>query len=102
MFGGEVVERQQLVEIVKALSRESRILILDEPTAALSESEVQVLLGILRDLRARGVTCVYISHKLDEVRAIADAITVIRRGTTVGTADPRTVTNRSRPSLRRR
>src|SRR5687767_616213 len=65
------VGEKQLVEIVKALGKKSRILILDEPTAALSEHEVQVLLGILRDLRERGIACIYISHKLEEVFAIA-------------------------------
>jgi len=79
------VGRQQLVEIVKALSVESRILILDEPTAALSESEVEQLLTILRDLREQGVTCVYISHKLDEVFAISDRITVLRDGASIAT-----------------
>ena len=81
------VGHQQLVEIVKALGKESRILILDEPTAALSESEVEILLDILRDLRERGVTCVYISHKLDEVFAIADRITILRDGESVVTLD---------------
>ncbi|RYX85520.1 sugar ABC transporter ATP-binding protein [bacterium] len=78
---------QQLVEIVKALAKDSRILILDEPTAALSESEVEILLDILRDLRERGVTCVYISHKLGEVFAISDRITVLRDGATIVTLD---------------
>ncbi len=77
------IGQKQLVEIVKALRKESRVLILDEPTAALAEHEVQVLLGILRDLRARGISCVYISHKLDEVFAIADRITVLRDGASV-------------------
>jgi D-xylose transport system ATP-binding protein len=81
------VGQQQLVEIVKALSKESKILILDEPTAALSESEVEQLLDILRDLRTRGVTCVYISHKLDEVFAISDRITVLRDGASIATLD---------------
>ena len=81
------VGRQQLVEIVKALSKDSRVLILDEPTAALSESEVEKLLEILQDLRGRGVTCVYISHKLDEVFAVSDRITVLRDGASVTTLD---------------
>jgi D-xylose transport system ATP-binding protein len=81
------VGQKQLVEIVKALRKDSRILILDEPTAALAEHEVQVLIGILRDLRARGIACIYISHKLEEVFAIADRITVLRDGATVFTAD---------------
>jgi D-xylose transport system ATP-binding protein len=79
------VGQQQLVEIVKSLAKESKILILDEPTAALSESEVEQLLDILRDLRKRGVTCVYISHKLDEVFAISDRITVLRDGASIAT-----------------
>jgi D-xylose transport system ATP-binding protein len=79
------VGQKQLVEIVKALGKNSGLLILDEPTAALAEHEVQVLLDILRDLRSRGITCVYISHKLDEVFAIADRITVLRDGSTVTT-----------------
>ena len=79
------VGQQQLVEIVKALSKQSQILILDEPTAALSESEVQQLLQILHDLRAGGLTCVYISHKLDEVFALADRITVLRDGASIAT-----------------
>jgi D-xylose transport system ATP-binding protein len=77
--------RQQLVEIVKALAKDRRILILDEPTAALTDSEVDILLNILRDLRKRGISCIYISHKLDEVFAIADRITVLRDGESVGT-----------------
>jgi D-xylose transport system ATP-binding protein len=81
------VGEKQLVEIVKALAKNSRILILDEPTAALAEHEVQVLLRILRDLRAQGIACIYISHKLEEVFAIADRITVLLDGATVATLD---------------
>lgn len=81
------VGEKQLVEIVKALAKNSRILILDEPTAALAEHEVQVLLTILRDLRARGIACIYISHRLDEIFALADRITVLRDGATVFTAE---------------
>ncbi len=84
------VGQKQLVEIVKALRKDSRILILDEPTAALAEHEVQVLIAILRDLRARGIASIYISHKLDEVFAIADRITVLRDGATVFTSDAAT------------
>jgi D-xylose transport system ATP-binding protein len=79
------VGEKQLVEIVKALAKKSRLLILDEPTAALAEHEVQTLLGILRDLRARGLSCIYISHRLDEVFALADRITVLRDGATIAT-----------------
>src|SRR5829696_8410506 len=79
------IGRQQLVEIAKALSQNARILVLDEPTAALTESEVETLFNILRELTARGVGIIYISHKLDEVFAMADRITVLRDGKTVGT-----------------
>jgi D-xylose transport system ATP-binding protein len=79
------VGQKQLVEIVKALGKNSKVLILDEPTAALSEHEVQILLDILRDLRRRGIACIYISHKLEEVFAIADRITVLRDGKSIVT-----------------
>jgi len=78
------VGKQQLVEIAKALIKKSRILILDEPTASLTDREVEVLLGILRELKKEGVTCIYISHKLDEVFQIADDIMVLRDGESVG------------------
>lgn len=74
------IAQKQLVEIAKALSKESRILILDEPTAALAQHEVEVLLEMLRGLRSRGIACIYISHKLEEVFAIADRIAVLRDG----------------------
>ncbi|GMA51379.1 xylose import ATP-binding protein XylG [Alicyclobacillus contaminans] len=79
------VGEQQLVEIAKALKKRAEILILDEPTAALSEREVERLLQILRELRSRGVTCIYISHKLDEVLSIADTVTVLRDGRSIAT-----------------
>jgi ABC-type sugar transport system ATPase subunit len=79
------VGHQQLVEIAKALSRQARILILDEPTAALTEHEVETLMGILRRLKANGVTCIYISHKLSEVLNIADKVTILRDGETIAT-----------------
>jgi simple sugar transport system ATP-binding protein len=88
------VGARQRVEILKVLYRGAKILILDEPTAVLVPQEVDELFDNLRELKSEGLTIVFISHKLDEVRAIADEITVIRRGTTVGTADPKTVTNR--------
>jgi D-xylose transport system ATP-binding protein len=81
------VGERQLVEIVKALRKDSRVLILDEPTAALAEHEVQVLLGIVRDLKSRGIACIYISHKLEEVFSIADRITVLRDGATIITTN---------------
>jgi len=75
------------VEIVKALSKNSNILILDEPTAALAEHEVLILLDILRDLQSRGIASIYISHKLDELFAICDRITVLRDGSSIGTLE---------------
>jgi len=79
------IGQQQLVEIAKALSQDAKILVLDEPTAALTESEVETLFNILRKLKERGVGMIYISHKLDEVFAMSDRITVLRDGKTVGT-----------------
>lgn len=79
------IGQQQLVEIAKALSKEAKILVLDEPTAALTESEVETLFTILRKLKARGVGMVYISHKLNEVFEMSDRITVLRDGKTIGT-----------------
>ncbi len=83
------VGKQQLVEIAKALSKEVRLLILDEPTAALSEADSQALLDLMLELKAQGVTQIIISHKLNEVRRVADTVTVIRDGTTVSTIDTR-------------
>jgi putative multiple sugar transport system ATP-binding protein len=74
------VGKQQLVEIAKALSRDVKLLILDEPTSALNESDSENLLGLLRGLKDQGVTCVLISHKLKEVIKIADTVTVLRMG----------------------
>jgi D-xylose transport system ATP-binding protein len=79
------IGQQQLVEIAKALSQDAKILVLDEPTAALTESEVETLFEILRSLKKRGVGMIYISHKLDEVFRMSDRITVLRDGQTVGT-----------------
>jgi ABC-type sugar transport system ATPase subunit len=78
------VSVQQLIEIGKALSRDARILILDEPTSALSEAEANRLFEILRGLRAKGVGLIYISHKMDEIYALADRITVLRDGAFIG------------------
>lgn len=85
LVGDLGIGKQQLVEIAKALSKSASILILDEPTAALTEQEVAILMDILRRFRSRGVTCIYISHKLNEVLAIADKVTVLRDGQTIGT-----------------
>ncbi|MGH2449701.1 MAG: ABC transporter ATP-binding protein [Candidatus Limnocylindria bacterium] len=82
------VGQQQRVEMVKALYRRARILVLDEPTAVLTPQETEEIFAVLRRLRAEGTSIVFISHKLDEVLAIADRITVIRRGKVVGTRIP--------------
>lgn len=79
--------QQQLVEIAKALNKQVRLLILDEPTASLTEQETAILLDIIRDLQAHGIACIYISHKLNEVKAISDTICVIRDGQHIGTRD---------------
>ncbi len=79
------IGQQQLVEIGKALSQEARILVLDEPTAALTDAEVETLFGILQGLRERGVAMIYISHKLDEVFRLSNRITVLRDGRSIGT-----------------
>jgi len=86
------IGQQQLIEIAKAISKKADILILDEPTAALTESETDVLLNLLFKLRDRGVTCIYISHKLNEVFRISDYITVLRDGKTVGTYEKKQLT----------
>jgi simple sugar transport system ATP-binding protein len=90
---------RQRVEIAKVLYRGATTLILDEPTAVLVPQEVDELFGNLGELKREGLTVIFISHKLDEVRKVADSITVIRRGTTVGTADPRTTTARQLAEL---
>jgi len=81
------VGKQQLIEIAKALSKNVKLLILDEPTAALNETDSDNLLALLRGLKQQGVTCIMISHKLKEVISIADTVTVLRDGQTVCTLD---------------
>jgi general nucleoside transport system ATP-binding protein len=93
------VGERQRAEIIKVLFRGARILILDEPTAVLVPQEVDELFRNLRDLKREGVTVIFISHKLDEVLAIADRITVIRGGRTVKTVDPGDVTARQLAEL---
>ncbi|HEY8652451.1 MAG TPA: ATP-binding cassette domain-containing protein, partial [Dermatophilaceae bacterium] len=93
------VGRRQRVEILKVLYRGATILILDEPTAVLVPQEVDELFDNLRELKSEGLTVIFISHKLDEVLSVADTITVIRRGTTVATVDPRSVTSRQLAEL---
>ncbi|MBI3740054.1 MAG: ATP-binding cassette domain-containing protein, partial [Chloroflexi bacterium] len=80
---------QQRVEIVKTLYRDAQILILDEPTAVLTPQEVEDLFRIMRELTKRGVSIIFITHKLKEVLAVADRITVMRAGRVVGTAKPK-------------
>ena len=82
------VGAQQRVEIIKALSREAKVLILDEPTAVLTPQETDELMDIMVQLKESGTSIVFITHKLREVRAVADRITVIRRGKVVGEASP--------------
>ncbi|GHJ35207.1 ABC transporter ATP-binding protein [Streptomyces sp. TS71-3] len=93
-----VADRQR-VEILKVLYRGARTLILDEPTAVLVPQEVEALFDNLRELKSEGLTVIFISHKLGEVLSVADEITVIRRGTTVGTADPRSTTSKQLAEL---
>ncbi|MGW0434561.1 sugar ABC transporter ATP-binding protein [Micromonospora sp. NPDC003197] len=82
------VGEQQLVEIAKALSLDARVLIMDEPTAALADAEVRRLMSTIRALRERGVAIVYISHRLEEIEHIADRATVLRNGEVAGTLRP--------------
>ncbi len=93
------VGQRQRVEILKVLYRGASTIILDEPTAVLVPQEVDALFGNLRELRASGHTILFISHKLDEVLSIADDITVMRRGETVGEADPKTATKKQLAEL---
>lgn len=81
------VGKQQLIEIAKAMSKNVKLLILDEPTAALNDDDSENLLNLLRDLKKHGVTCIMISHKLKEVIEIADTVTVLRDGRTICTLD---------------
>jgi simple sugar transport system ATP-binding protein len=88
MVGDLSVGAQQRVEIIKALSREAKVLILDEPTAVLTPQETDELMSIMRQLAASGTSILFITHKLREVKAVADQITVIRLGKVVGYAQP--------------
>ncbi len=89
---------QQRVEIIKALSRDAKVLVLDEPTAVLTPQETDELIGIMRQLKAAGTSIVFITHKLREVREVADRVTVIRLGKVVGEASPQS-TNAELASL---
>src|SRR5262249_6859704 len=93
-IGGLGIGVQQIVEIARALSFDAKVLVLDEPTAALTSDECARLFAILRGLRARGTTCLYVSHRMDEVFAMCDRVTILRDGKTAGTV----VTKRTSPS----
>lgn len=86
-IGSLTVAKQQMVEIAKALSFQSRVLIMDEPTAALNDAEIADLFVIIRRLKAEGVGIIYISHKMDEIKQIADRVTVLRDGEYIGTVE---------------
>lgn len=86
------VAHQQVVEIAKALSKNARVMVFDEPTAVLSVQDAERLLGIIRDLRARGVAVIYISHRLDEVMKIADRMTILKDGASVTTVQASSTT----------
>jgi D-xylose transport system ATP-binding protein len=86
------IGQQQMIEIAKALIKDARILVLDEPTAALTDSDARRLLNLLAELRGRGVSSIYVSHRLEEVFRIADRVTVLRDGRSVGTEDAKTMT----------
>ena len=95
------VAQQQVVEIAKALSQNARLLVMDEPTAALSDHEIDRLFAQIKALKASGVAIIYISHRLQEIAAIADRVTVLRDGKNVGSfenlSNPSNLSNRSNP-----
>ena len=85
LVGKLTIAQQQMVEIVKAISYHSKILVMDEPTSSISDKEVKFLFGIMRTLTAKGVGIIYISHKMSELEEICDRVTVMRDGTYIGT-----------------
>ncbi|MEK8031705.1 multiple monosaccharide ABC transporter ATP-binding protein [Ideonella sp. DXS29W] len=89
LVGDIGVGKQQLVEIAKALAKQVRLLILDEPTASLNETDSEALLRLLIELKRQGIACILISHKLNEIADVADAVTVLRDGSTVASMDCR-------------
>ncbi|WP_416147521.1 xylose ABC transporter ATP-binding protein [Salipaludibacillus sp. HK11] len=93
------IGQQQLIEIAKALSKDCEIIIMDEPTAALAEEEVEILIEILHQLREKGITVIYISHKLKEVMSISDQVTILRDGQTISTVMTKDVTENDIISL---
>ena len=78
------IAQQQLVEIAKAISQNARVIVMDEPTSALSPKEIEKLFALVRKLQSEGVSILYVSHKLDEIFAIADTVTVLRDGALIG------------------
>lgn len=84
-IGNLTVGKQQMVEIAKAISTNAKVIIFDEPTAALTDSEIEELFKVINDLRAKGTGIVYISHRMDEINVISDKVTVMRDGEYVGT-----------------
>ena len=86
-LGTLTVGKQQMVEIAKAVSHNTKLLILDEPTAALTQTEIEELFKIMGDLKAKGIGMIYISHRMDEIKRISDRVTVMRDGEYVGTVD---------------
>ncbi len=91
-LGRLTVGKQQMVEIAKAVSRDCKVLILDEPTAALTQTEIDELFRIMADLKSKGIGMIYISHRMDEIKKISDRITVMRDGEYVDTVDTDSVT----------
>lgn len=91
-LGSLTVGKQQMVEIAKAISHESKLLVLDEPTAALTQPEVEDLFRIMLDLKSKGIGMIYISHRMDEINRISDRVTVMRDGEYVGTELTKDVT----------
>lgn len=87
IVGNLTIGRQQMVEIAKALSIDARVLIMDEPTSSLSQKETENLFKVIKDLRERGVSIIYISHRLGEVKELADRVTVLRDGENAGDLD---------------
>ena len=91
-LGDLTVGKQQMVEIAKAISRDCKLLVLDEPTAALTQPEVEELFKIMRELQQKGIGMIYISHRMDEINRISDRVTVMRDGEYVGTVNTAEVT----------
>jgi ABC-type sugar transport system ATPase subunit len=93
VVGDLSIAQQQMVEIGKALSRQARLIVMDEPTSSLTEHETERLFDLIRSLKAQGVTVIYISHRLDEIFAVADRVTVLRDGKRIGTYPVKEVTH---------